>query len=101
MSKFDKRKRLEAIVNGERPDRPPVALWRHWPGDDQDAAALAAAQLKWQSDYDWDLVKVSPASSYCLVDWALKSAGKGRPKAPEPMESALFNQLRIGESSKF
>ena len=77
MSKFDKRQRLEAIVNGERPDRLPVALWRHWPGDDQDAAALAAAQLKWQSDYDWDLVKVSPASSYCLVDWGVEDCWEG------------------------
>jgi uroporphyrinogen decarboxylase len=77
MSKFEKRQRLEAIANGERPDRPPVALWRHWPGDDQDATALAAAQLKWQSDYDWDLVKVSPASSYCLVDWGVEDRWEG------------------------
>lgn len=46
-----------------------MALWRHWPGDDQDAAALAAAHLKWQQDYDWDLLKVGPASSYSVIDW--------------------------------
>jgi uroporphyrinogen decarboxylase len=44
-------------------------LWRHWPGDDQDAAALAAAHLKWQRDYDWDFLKVSPASSFAIRDW--------------------------------
>lgn len=77
MTDWTKRKRLEAIANGERPDRPPVALWRHWPGDDQDAAALAAAHLKWQSDYDWDLLKVSPASSYCLVDWGVEDRWEG------------------------
>jgi len=77
MTVWTKRKRLEAIANGERPDRTPVALWRHWPGDDQDAEALAAAHLKWQADYDWDLVKVSPASSYCLVDWGVEDRWEG------------------------
>jgi len=77
MSNWNKRKRLEAIVSGEEVDRPPVALWRHWPGDDQDAGALASAHLKWQRDYDWDLIKVSPASSYCLVDWGVKDKWEG------------------------
>ncbi|MGD2077749.1 MAG: uroporphyrinogen decarboxylase family protein [Chloroflexota bacterium] len=77
MSEWSKRRRLEAIVDGERPDRLPVALWRHWPGDDQDSQALAAAHLKWQADYDWDLVKVSPASSYCLVDWGVEDRWEG------------------------
>ena len=68
MSNWSKRRRLEAAIAGETVDRLPVALWRHWPGDDQDAAALAAAHLKWQADYDWDLLKVGPASSYSVVD---------------------------------
>jgi uroporphyrinogen decarboxylase len=46
MSDWRKRERLEATVVGETADRLPVALWRHWPGDDQDAAALAAAHLR-------------------------------------------------------
>jgi uroporphyrinogen decarboxylase len=71
MTNWSKRKRLETIINGEAPDRVPVALWRHWPGDDQDAHALAAAHLKWQHDYDWDVLKVGPASSYSVVDWGV------------------------------
>jgi uroporphyrinogen decarboxylase len=77
MSKWSKRKRLEAMINGDKVDRPPVTLWRHWPGDDQDAASLAAAHLRWQKDYDWDLIKVSPSSSYCLVDWGVKDKWEG------------------------
>ena len=77
MSKWSKRKRLEATITGEKPDRVPVALWRHWPGDDQNAAALAAVHLKWQQDYDWDLVKVGPASSYAVVDWGVKDRWVG------------------------
>ncbi len=62
---------------GEAVDRLPVALWRHWPGDDQDAAALAAAHLKWQADYDWDILKVGPASSYSVVDWGVEDRWDG------------------------
>ncbi len=77
MSDMSKRRRLEAAITGEPVDRLPVALWRHWPGDDQDAAALAAAHLKWQADYDWDVVKVGPASSYSVVDWGLQDQWEG------------------------
>ena len=77
MTQFSKRKRLEAAVNGEKPDRTPVALWRHWPGDDQNAPSLAAAHLKWQQDYDWDLVKVGPASSFSVVDWGVRDRWVG------------------------
>lgn len=77
MAEWTKRERLEATIAGEPTDRPPIALWRHWPGDDQDAEALAMAHFKWQQDYDWDLVKVSPASSYCLVDWGVEDRWVG------------------------
>lgn len=77
MTNWIKRKRLEATLSGAAPDRVPVALWRHWPGDDQDAHALAAAHLKWQQDYDWDVLKVGPASSYSVVDWGVKDRWVG------------------------
>ena len=77
MAKWNKRDRLEATINGYAVDRPPVTLWRHWPGDDQDAEALAAAHVGWQRDYDWDLLKVSPSSSYCLVDWGVEDSWQG------------------------
>jgi uroporphyrinogen decarboxylase len=77
MSDWRKRKRLEAAIAGAAVDRPPVALWRHWPGDDQNAAALAFSHVKWQQDYDWDLVKVSPASSYAVADWGVQDRWVG------------------------
>jgi uroporphyrinogen decarboxylase len=77
MTDLSKRQRLEAAIAGERPDRVPVALWRHWPGDDQDAYALAAAHLKWQQDYDWDLLKVGPSSSYSVDDWGVQTRWVG------------------------
>jgi uroporphyrinogen decarboxylase len=54
-----------------------VALWRHFPGDDQRPADLAAATLIWQKTWDWDFIKVSPASSFCLVDWGVEDRWTG------------------------
>lgn len=71
------RQRLESCLSGKKTDRPPVALWRHFPVDDQTPEALAAATLRWQEIYDWDLVKVTPASSFCLKDWGVEDAWKG------------------------
>ncbi|MBN1136219.1 MAG: uroporphyrinogen decarboxylase [Anaerolineae bacterium] len=67
--KMTKRERLEATIRGEATDRPPVALWRHFPGDDQDPAELAASTVAFQRQYNFDFVKVTPASSFCVCDW--------------------------------
>ncbi len=61
-------------------DRPPVALWRHFPVDDQSPEGLAAAVLDFQSRYDFDLVKVTPASSFCLKDWGVDDVWEGSPE---------------------
>ncbi len=69
--RMTRRERLVATVAGEPTDRVAVALWRHFPGDDQRPTDLATATLTWQAQYDWDFIKVSPASSFCLVDWGI------------------------------
>jgi uroporphyrinogen decarboxylase len=69
--------RLQACLAGESPDRTPVALWRHFPVDDQSPATLAAATLQWQTMYDFDLVKVTPASSFCVKDWGVDDVWEG------------------------
>jgi uroporphyrinogen decarboxylase len=71
------RERIQAAIHGEVIDRPPVALWRHFPVDDQSAEALAAAHLHYQQNYDFDLVKVTPASSFCLKDWGVEDEWVG------------------------
>jgi uroporphyrinogen decarboxylase len=73
MDRMSKRERLEATVAGEAVDRSPVALWRHWPGDDQRAADLARSTLDFQRTYDFDLVKCMPSSNYCIADWGAGS----------------------------
>lgn len=74
---MDKRERLQATFAGEPVDRPAVALWRHWPGDDQRAEDLAAAHRLWQQTWDFDFVKMMPASEYCLHDWGVQTAWLG------------------------
>ncbi|MGD8473174.1 MAG: uroporphyrinogen decarboxylase, partial [Anaerolineae bacterium] len=66
METMSKRERLQATIQGESTDRTPVALWRHFPGDDQDPASLAASTVAFQNQYDFDFIKVTPASSYCV-----------------------------------
>ena len=122
MAEMSKRERLQATVMGEPTDRVPVALWRHFPGDDQDPVELAASTLAFQAQFDWDFIKVTPASSFCVRDWGVEDTWLGneegtreynhqpitRPKdwlelrQLEPDRGALGAQLRclelIGEA---
>ncbi|NPA91961.1 MAG: uroporphyrinogen decarboxylase [Chloroflexi bacterium] len=77
---MQKRTRLERALGGEPVDRPPVALWRHWPGDDQHAGALAASTLRFQQAYDWDFVKLTPNGAYSVRDWGVRSVWDGDPE---------------------
>jgi uroporphyrinogen decarboxylase len=71
------KERMQACINNEVLDRPPVALWRHFPVDDQAPETLAAATLNFQQAYDLDLVKVTPASSFCVKDWGVEDQWMG------------------------
>lgn len=72
-----KRQRLEAAIAGDVADRPPVALWRHFPVDDQDPSTLARSVVAFQREYDFDFVKLTPASSFCLKDWGASDRWEG------------------------
>ena len=69
--------RIEAAIAGEKADRVPVALWRHFPEDDQDPGKLAARSLEWQKKWDFDLVKFMPSGTYSVEDWGAKSVYEG------------------------
>ena len=77
MTAMTKQERLRATIRGDVVDRPPVALWRHFPGDDQRPQDLAAATVAFQRRYDFDFVKVTPASSFCLRDWGAQDRWVG------------------------
>ena len=71
------RERMEACISGGTLDRPPVALWRHFPVDDMNADTLAEAHLDFQQRYDFDILKVTPTSGYFLYDWGVRDVWQG------------------------
>ncbi len=71
------RERMEACLSGATPDRSPVSLWRHFPVDDQTPDGLAAATADFQKRYDFDFIKVTPASSYAIRDWGVADQWNG------------------------
>jgi uroporphyrinogen decarboxylase len=77
---MSKRERLEATFRGEETDRPPVALWRHWPGDDNDPVELARAQIEFQRQYDFDFMKVTPNAAYLPMELGVTSRYAGSPE---------------------
>lgn len=77
MTEMSKEERIKAAIGGEPVDRPPVALWRHFPGDDQRPEDLAAATVAFQRKHDFDFVKVTPASSFCVRDWDVQDRWLG------------------------
>lgn len=77
ITKMSKRDRLEAAFAGEPVDRPPVALWRHWPVDDQYGEELARAALVFQHTYDFDFIKVTPSSNHAVTGYGVESAWEG------------------------
>lgn len=101
-----KRERLEKTFQGEDTDRVPVALWRHWPGDDQRAADLAEATVAFQRRWDFDFCKVTPASSFCLTDYGVQDRWVGslegtRDYIRRAVERSLdWTELRVLDPSR-
>jgi uroporphyrinogen decarboxylase len=65
--------RVRAALKGEETDRVPISLWRHWPFHDETAQGLAAATVRWQQEYDFDIVKVNPTGTYGIEDWGART----------------------------
>ncbi len=74
------RERVLAAVAGEPLDFVPMALWRHFPADDQRAESLAAAHVAFQRRYAWDFLKVTPTSGYYGDDWGLRAGYRPNPE---------------------
>ncbi len=94
------RERIQACIKGEILDQTPVALWRHFPVDDQSPETLAAAQIAFQHTYDFDLVKVTPASSFCLRDWGAEDEWRGNPEGTRQYTKHVVLQPQDWEQLK-
>lgn len=98
MNTYTHKERIQACLNGETLDRPPVALWRHFPVDDQDPRSLADATLHFQRTYDFDLVKVTPASSFCVKDWGAQDAWLGHTEGTRQYTKRIIQNPQDWES---
>lgn len=87
-----RRHRLEKSLAGERPDHSPIALWRHFPVDDQSPHHLYQSIVDFQKTFGFDLIKVTPASSYCLKDWGVTDTWKGNPEGTREYTSRIIQQ---------
>jgi len=92
------KERIQACLNNEVLERTPVALWRHFPVDDQDPRSLAAATLNFQNTYDFDLVKVTPASSFCARDWGVTDEWVGDTEGTRRYTRRVIHEPRDWEN---
>lgn len=91
------KERIQACLSQEALERPPVALWRHFPVDDQDPRSLAEATLHFQRTYDFDLVKVTPASSFCAKDWGVEDEWRGHTEGTRQYTKRIIHEPRDWE----
>jgi len=73
---MNSRDRVHAAITGKPVDRVPIALWRHFPQHDQKAETMARAHVEFQARWQWDFLKVTPASGYYGDDWGLRGGYK-------------------------
>ena len=66
---WSKRDRMEAVLTGEVPDRPPVTAYRHFPGLEYEGKDLARALLDFQRQWDWDWLKLNTSAVCCYEPW--------------------------------
>lgn len=105
-NKLTHRERIEKVLSYEKPDRIPISFWRHFPVDDQSPEGLARATLDFQNKFDFDFVKVTPSSSFCLKDWGARDDWRGNPEGTrdylEPIICNVgdFDKLTLKNPSK-
>jgi uroporphyrinogen decarboxylase len=92
--------RIKACLSGETPDRTPIALWRHFPVDDQNPETLAASTLHFQNTYDFDIVKVTPASSFAVKDWGVEDKWMGDAEGSRRYTKRVINKPEDWEKLK-
>ncbi len=83
--------RIKACLAGKTPDVTPVALWRHFPVDDQYPEKLVAAIASFQDTFDFDLIKVTPASSFCVRDWGCQDEWRGNSEGTREYTRSVIN----------
>ncbi|MGB7116203.1 MAG: hypothetical protein WBD56_08660, partial [Anaerolineales bacterium] len=85
------RERIEECLSKGNLDRVPIALWRHFPVDDQTPGGLASATLSFQRNFDFDIVKVTPSSTFCLKEWGVEDEWRGAAEGTREYTKRVIN----------
>src|SRR3989304_6888904 len=98
--------RIRSTIKGEETDRTPISLWRHWPTHEESSLALATSTIRWQREYDFDMIKVTPMGTYAIEDWGAKTVYNPNPNGvrtvvrhavPNPDEYPSLKKLNVME----
>lgn len=73
MSEWSKQDRFNALLSGERADRPIGSGWRHFIDKEQTADDLAETTISFTKKYDWDWVKINPRATYLAEAWGINT----------------------------
>lgn len=87
---MDHKQLIEKVILRDVTPKIPVAFWRHFPVDDQDPYSLAKSTTEFQKMFDFDFVKVSPPSSFCLKDWGAEDQWNGDPEGTRDYQGAVI-----------
>jgi uroporphyrinogen decarboxylase len=69
---MDKFERLKAVFSGKSTDKQVYSIWKHFPDEDRSPQGFVEAHLRFQKQYNSDLLKLSPHGRYCSADWGSK-----------------------------
>ena len=64
-----KQERVQAALEGETVDRPPISVWRHFYDKETTVQGLVESMLGFQRHHNWDFMKVNPRAQYHVEDW--------------------------------
>ena len=81
---LSKQERVQAVLEGETVDRPPISVWRHFYDRETTSQGLVESMLGFQRQYDWDFMKVNPRAQYHVEDWAPHSSTPQTPTRARP-----------------
>jgi len=94
---MNKTKRLDAVLKGKEPDRPPICMWYHFGNQHGSGKKYADIVLEWFEHYDFDFLKLMNDYYYPMPDGLeeLKSAEDlARLEPFEPDTCAWKEQLK-------
>jgi uroporphyrinogen decarboxylase len=66
------KERIYKTIKGEQTDRAPFALWQHFPKTEKTAKGFAEAVINFQKKFEFDLIKITPASGYLTEAFGAK-----------------------------